>query len=83
VGGHFVIITPANAHCGHGFYQFSPELFYSALCAENGFWVERLLFVYRNQWFSVRKPADLKERVELLPAVDRRFFLACLNPHVL
>ena len=30
VGGHFITIVPANAQCGHGFYQFSPELFYSA-----------------------------------------------------
>jgi hypothetical protein len=66
VGGRFITITPANAQCGHGFYQFSPELFYSALSARNGFSVERMLFVYRNQWFSVRKPAEIKERVELL-----------------
>jgi hypothetical protein len=66
VGGHFITITPANSQCGHGFYQFSPELFYSALCAANGFSVERLLFVYRGQWFSVKKPADVRERVELI-----------------
>ena len=27
VGGHFIGITPANNFCGHGFYQFSPELY--------------------------------------------------------
>jgi hypothetical protein len=76
VGGHFITITPTNAFCGHGFYQFSPELFYSALCAENGFSVERLLFVYRNQWFSVRKPADIKERVELLTDEPTQLFVS-------
>ncbi len=66
VGGHFVTITPGNAYCGHGFYQFSPELFYSALSEENGYSVERLLFVSREQWYSVRSPADVRGRVELL-----------------
>jgi hypothetical protein len=66
VGGHFLVITPANAFCGHGFYQFSPETFYSALSDENGYSVERLLFVYRKQWYAVKRPADIRERVELL-----------------
>ena len=29
VGGHFISTTPTNNYCGHGFYQFSPELFFS------------------------------------------------------
>ena len=37
VGGCFITITPANNWCGHGFYQFSPELFYRILSRENGF----------------------------------------------
>jgi len=28
VGGHFLGITPANNACGHGFYQFSPDLYF-------------------------------------------------------
>jgi hypothetical protein len=66
VGGYFIIIAPTNAYCGHGFYQFSPELFYSALSAENGYLVEKMLFVHREQWYSVRKPAEIRQRVELL-----------------
>jgi SAM-dependent methyltransferase len=66
VGGHFIIIAPTNAYCGHGFYQFSPELFYSALSAENGYAVEKMLFVHREQWYAVRKPAEIRQRVELL-----------------
>ena len=76
VGGHFITIVPANAQCGHGFYQFSPELFYSALSAENGFSVERLLFVHHHQWFSVRKPAELKARVELLTDEPTQLFVS-------
>src|SRR5436190_8752705 len=33
--GYFVTITPTNGFCGHGFYQFSAELFYSALSPAN------------------------------------------------
>lgn len=29
VGGHYLAITPANNFMGHGFYQFSPELYFS------------------------------------------------------
>jgi SAM-dependent methyltransferase len=42
-GGHLIINTPASNFCGHGFYQFSPELFYRILSPENGFEVVRLL----------------------------------------
>jgi hypothetical protein len=37
VGGHFLGMTMANNHMGHGFYQFSPELFYRVFSPENGF----------------------------------------------
>ena len=37
VGGHFFVHTMANNFMGHGFYQFSPELFYRVFSPENGF----------------------------------------------
>jgi hypothetical protein len=43
VGGHVFLFTPANNHFGHGFYQFSPELFYRVCSPENGFTVERMV----------------------------------------
>jgi len=54
VGGHFITITLANAQFGHGFYQFSPELFYSALCARTAFWL--------NSCFCVSKPVVLCQK---------------------
>ncbi len=42
-GGHFITCTPANNLCGHGFYQFSPELFYRVLSPENGFQIQRMV----------------------------------------
>jgi hypothetical protein len=42
-GGHLILLTPANNYFGHGFYQFSPELFYRVLSRENGFEVVRMI----------------------------------------
>lgn len=70
-GGHFLGIAPANNLLGHGFYQFSPELFYRVLSAENGFAVERMYVVEYApdaSWMSVRDPAVVKKRVTLTNA---------------
>ena len=42
-GGHLIAGVVANNEFGHGFYQFSPELFFRALSPENGFRVERVV----------------------------------------
>ena len=36
-GGSIFIFTMCNNHAGHGFYQFSPELFFRIFQPENGF----------------------------------------------
>jgi SAM-dependent methyltransferase len=36
-GGSIFITVPSNNLCGHGFYQFSPELFFRYFSEENGF----------------------------------------------
>ena len=51
-GGRLFIIAPANNYFGHGFYQFSPELFYRVLSAENGFRVERMIALVDDGGFS-------------------------------
>jgi len=47
-GGHLILFTPANNYFGHGFYQFSPELFYRVLTPENGFAVESMIALADN-----------------------------------
>lgn len=68
VGGLFATITPCNNICGHGFYQFSPELYFSLLCKNNGFSLIKL-FIYENnfdpQWYEVTNPRDFGNRVNL------------------
>ena len=69
VGGHFIEVTAANNFMGHGFYQFSPELYYRVLSSNNGFEV-REMFVCETsrgaRWYRVADPANLGRRVELV-----------------
>lgn len=70
-GGHLLCISPANNQCGHGFYQFSPELFYSILTPANGFCMRRLFFGVSMDdkgdrvWYEVQDPARAGSRVTL------------------
>ncbi len=52
VEGRLLLFTPVNNYCGHGFYQFSPELFYRAFSPENGFVVERMEAAVDTAGFS-------------------------------
>jgi hypothetical protein len=63
-GGNLILLTPWHNYSGHGFYQFSPELFYRILSPENGFLVERMLINQKGQWFSIKDPELIKSRVE-------------------
>jgi len=65
-GGHYIGITPANNHMGHGFYQFSPELYYRVFGTENGFEVRVMLVKSASDWYEVTDPAVLRERTELV-----------------
>lgn len=60
-GGHIIHISPANNECGHGFWQFSPELFYSLYSRENGY-AETKVFVAskdnEDYWYEVKKPSN-------------------------
>jgi SAM-dependent methyltransferase len=69
VGGHFVSIAPANNCMGHGFYQFSPELFFRVLSPENGYRVEQIVACEIDQdaeWYEVRDPGRTNERIEVV-----------------
>lgn len=68
-GGCLLFFTPINNYCGHGFYQFSPEMFFRVLNPLNGFeivravaWEERS----RPKFYEVSDPAKVKRRVELV-----------------
>lgn len=45
VGGWLFVATVANNHCGHGFYQLSPEWFFRTFSKENGFEIGDVLLM--------------------------------------
>lgn len=66
VGGHFVAVTPCNSFMGHGFYQFSPELFFRVLSNERGFRVREIVHCRAfgdYEWYRVTDPARAKSRI--------------------
>lgn len=46
-GGQIIHILPGNNFCGHGFWQFSPELFFSLYHEKNGY-VDTEVFLIDN-----------------------------------
>ncbi len=66
IGGHYIGITPANNQMGHGFYQFSPELYFRVFSAENGFSVQKMLLKTNNSVYEVTDPLVARSRVELV-----------------
>jgi len=67
-GGYYIGITPANNFMGHGFYQFSPELFYAMFSAAQGFELVRLI-AYEDRphapWYRVNSPDSVRARITL------------------
>jgi len=68
VGGRVIIHTMANNWFGHGFYQFSPELFYRVFTPDNGYRIERVVLhgsFELARWYDVPDPAEVRGRIEL------------------
>jgi hypothetical protein len=76
VGGRVFLKSPANNLCGHGFYQFSPELMFRTFSGDNGFALERVVLVeasypsFENRPFhaayEVVDPVAVRTRVGLV-----------------
>jgi SAM-dependent methyltransferase len=64
--GRFVAVTMPNNWCGHGFYQFSPELFFRILSPANGFSIiDMYLTTLGGNAYTVIDPEAVRSRVEL------------------
>ena len=77
-GGYFFAQTPANNYFGHGFYQFSPELFFRVLSPTNGFQIQHCVAVeygIRPRWFTVTDPEAIRARVTLINAAPVVIFV--------
>lgn len=68
LNGHFLSIAPCNNFMGHGFYQFSPELFWSVFSERNGFIIEKM-YIFESRphalWYLVADPKLVRTRVTL------------------
>ncbi|RJG01278.1 methyltransferase domain-containing protein [Noviherbaspirillum sedimenti] len=66
-GGQILHMLPANNFCGHGFWQFSPELFFSLYSKKNGY-EETEVFIAdlsdTQKWYQVKEPKN-GERVNV------------------
>lgn len=80
VGGELILITPGNQYLDHGFYQFSPVLFYSILNKKNGYEIQEFMFAdleksYKKNLSRVdiytEKERKTKHRVMLFVAAKR------------
>ena len=58
-GGRIIHCLPANNQCGHGFWQFSPEIFFSLYDESNGYQSTKLNLIdsYDNQMLYKKKIA--------------------------
>jgi hypothetical protein len=68
IGGHIICNVPTNNFLGHGFYQFSPELFFSVFSEPNGFQIIKMIFFIdhpKANWYEIKNPADVKDRIIL------------------
>jgi hypothetical protein len=60
-GGKIVHISPGNNFCGHGFWQFSPELFFSLYSGSNGYGETQVFLADLKRprhWFEVEAPTN-------------------------
>lgn len=66
--GHILHVLPSNNFVGHGFYQFSPELFFQIYSPERGYSDTRVFAStgsLSDVWFEIRAPRELKARVNI------------------
>jgi hypothetical protein len=60
-GGQIIHVLPANSFCGHGFWQFSPELFFSLYSESHGYSETEVFLAdlrWNRHWFEVAQPRN-------------------------
>jgi hypothetical protein len=69
INGHLVLEVPGNNCFGHGFYQFSPDLFFSILNEDNGF-TDTKVFIRDDSfnYYEVISPIISKKRTDFCVA---------------
>jgi hypothetical protein len=66
LNGYVLIISPANNWLGHGFYQFSPELFFRSFDTPSGFKIRNLFLIKLKPsgdiWYELNDPKSMGRR---------------------
>lgn len=78
VGGHFICASPMNNFGGHGFYQFSLELYFRVFSAENGFEMEKMFACEGNRgatWYEVLDPKEVGGRMDFVNSIPTIFMM--------
>ena len=78
--GHVLVVSPANNWLGHGFYQFSPELFFRAFDRESGFEIQSLYLIkkriFGESWYALDDPKNVGRRGTIL--TNKRCYIAVI-----
>ena len=75
-GGSMFIFSMTNNHCGHGFYQFSPELFFRIFEEKNGFTIKKVILSEhrypgaelsnKSQCYEIMDPKNYGKRLNIV-----------------
>jgi len=78
--GHVLVVSPANNWLGHGFYQFSPELFFRAFDREYGFEIQSLFLIkkrmFGESWYALNDPKNVGRRGTIF--TNKRCYIAVI-----
>ena len=84
VNGHLLMVSPANNWLGHGFYQFSPELFFRTFDNPSGFEINQLFLIKLKLsgdiWYELIDPKSMGRRGTIV--TKRRCYLALIATKV-
>lgn len=80
IGGTLILGTPTANYCGHGLYQFSPELFFSILQPKNGFELQLVTYatVFPSRaakFYSLPSPASIGRRLRVYTLIETDLFI--------
>ena len=65
VGGQFLCLNIANHHLGHGFWQFSPEVFFRTFCPAHGYEPRIADLHYQGVFHPLRDPQAAGTRLPI------------------
>lgn len=84
-GGHYIGISPVNNFSSHGFYQFSPDLYYRIFSDSNGFKVEAMFWIDGKDtanWRAIPDPATLQRRLKVRNSTPSCIFVLAKRTRV-